>query len=382
MKIGLLGRGTVGSGVDIIISSQKSMTSGLEVTKILDLRKIEGDARFVDSIDEIIDDETIDIVVECMGGIEPAHEFIIKALNAGKHVVTSNKAVVSKYFFDFVSAARVARVGLYLEATAGGGVPWIHNLIRAKRIDDIVEFSGIINGTSNFIIDRMEKRKAAFTATLKQAQEKGYAEADPSADIDGDDVKAKTIISASIAFETICSDEIPMSGIRNLSADDINVFDKMGLNVRMITRGIRKDDKYFVTVEPQLCDKASLEANTPGYFNTVSLTGETIGQLKFFGAGAGQLPTANAIVQDIIDCRSGVIPEYNFDNKLDLDATIMQSSYVFRTSASEVIPTTSAEIKDGFYLVADQNPASANEIFKRALAIDDKSFMAGLNYEF
>ncbi len=382
MKIGLLGRGTVGGGVDKIISSSAAQTKELEVTKILDLKKIEGDGRFKDSIDDIVQDESIDVVVECMGGIEPAHEFILASLNAGKHVVTSNKAVVSKFFFDFVSAANKNDVGLFLEATAGGGVPWIHNLMRAKRIDEIIEYSGIINGTSNFIIDRMEKRKANFEATLKQAQERGYAEADPSADIDGDDVKAKTMISASIAFDTLCTDQIPMAGIRNLKAEDINVFDKMGLNVRMITKGVRDGDKYCITVEPQLCDKASLEANTPGYFNTVSLRGETIGELKFFGAGAGEFPTANAIVQDIIDCMQGYRPKYNFDRQLVFDASIMQSSYVYRTSAKDVIPQSSVEINENYFLVANQNPMSANDILRRALEVDSESFMAGLNYEF
>lgn len=382
MKIGLLGRGTVGGGVDKIISSSAAQTKELEVTKILDLKKIEGDGRFKDSIDDIVQDESIDVVVECMGGIEPAHEFILASLNAGKHVVTSNKAVVSKFFFDFVSAANKNDVGLFLEATAGGGVPWIHNLMRAKRIDEIIEYSGIINGTSNFIIDRMEKRKANFEATLKQAQERGYAEADPSADIDGDDVKAKTMISASIAFDTLCTDQIPMAGIRNLKAEDINVFDKMGLNVRMITKGVRDGDKYCITVEPQLCDKASLEANTPGYFNTVSLRGETIGELKFFGAGAGEFPTANAIAQDIIDCMQGYRPKYNFDRQLVFDASIMQSSYVYRTSAKDVIPQSSVEINENYFLVANQNPMSANDILRRALEVDSESFMAGLNYEF
>ena len=156
----------------------------------------------------------------------------------------------------------------------------------------------------------------------------------------------------------------------------------MGLNVRMITRAVRKGDKYCVTVEPQLCDKASLEANTPGYFNTVSLTGATIGELKFFGAGAGELPTANAIVQDIIDCVGGYIPKYSFENKLEFDPTIMESSYVIRTGERSVIPENSIEIHENYFIIGNQNPMSAYEILQEALKSDSESFMAGLNYEF
>ena len=378
MNIAVLGCGTVGGGVVEIIDNRMPASSTLQVTHLLDLRHKEGETRYAESIDEICSSADVDVVVEAMGGIEPAHEFILKALNAGKHVVTSNKAVVSTYFKEFVDAANANKVGLFLEATAGGGVPWIHNIMRVKRIDKITKFSGIINGTSNFIIDKMEKENADFGETLKLAQEKGYAEANPSADIDGDDVKAKSMISASIAFNTLCTSDIPTSGIRNLTADDISAFKEMGCRVRMICRGTVKDTRYCVTVEPQICQETTLEANTPGYFNTVSLTGETIGELKFFGAGAGALPTANAIVQDVLDCEARKIPVYDMSNNLKFDETIMPSTYLFRTRAEKALPKNTIMIRPGYFEIVGKYPQEAHRIAENLLIEDPTSFMASV----
>ena len=378
MNIAVLGCGTVGGGVVEIVDNKMPAGSTLKVTHLLDLKHKEGETRYADSIDDICASGDVDVVVEAMGGIEPAHEFILKALNAGKHVVTSNKAVVSTYFQEFVEAANANHVGLFLEATAGGGVPWIHNIMRVKRIDKITQFSGIINGTSNFIIDKMEKEGADFGETLKLAQEKGYAEANPSADIDGDDVKAKSMISASIAFNTLCTSDIPTSGIRNLTADDITAFKEMGCRVRMICRGLVKDTRYCVTVEPQICQETTLEANTPGYFNTVSLTGETIGELKFFGAGAGALPTANAIVQDILDCEAGKIPVYDMSNNLEFDETIMPSTYLFRTRAEKALPKNTIMIRPGYFEIVGKYPCEARRIAENLLIEDPQSFMASV----
>lgn len=379
MNVAVLGCGTVGSGVVEIIDNRMPGTSDLAVTKLFSRRHKDGETRYVESVDEICESDDVDVVVECLGGIEPAHTFILQALNAGKHVVTSNKAVVSEHFKEFAHAANANGVGLFLEATAGGGVPWIHNLMRVKRIDNITEFSGIINGTSNFIIDKMEKEGADFYETLKLAQEKGYAEANPSADIDGDDVKAKSIISASIAFNTLCSSEIPNAGIRNLTAEDIAQFDRMGVRVRMTTRGKVKGDKYFVTVEPQLCQASTLEANTPGYFNTVTLVGETIGELKFFGAGAGMLPTANAIVQDILDCQAGKRPVYDFSRELKLDQSIMPTSYMFRTKAHRALPKFAIQIVEGYYECIGMYPFEAHQKLEELLIEDPNTFMASMD---
>lgn len=379
MNIAVLGCGTVGGGVVEIIDNRMPQGSDLQVTKILTRTKKPGETRYAQDIDEICGDASIDIVVESMGGIDPAREYILRALGAGKHVVTSNKAVVAAHFKEFVDAANESGAGLFLEATAGGGVPWIHNLLRVKRIDNITAFSGIINGTSNFIIDKMEKEGADFLETLKLAQEKGYAEANPSADIDGDDVKAKSIISASIAFNTLCSSDIPKAGIRNLTAEDIEFFESIGKRVRMITRGVQKDSRYFVTVEPQISDITTLEANTPGYFNTVSLTGETIGELKFFGAGAGALPTANAIVQDILDCQAGKRPVYDFSRELMLDQSLMTTTYLYRTKAHNSLPRNAIQITEGYYECIGMYPYEGHDKLEDLLIEDPNTFMASMD---
>ncbi|HQE70114.1 MAG TPA: homoserine dehydrogenase, partial [Atopobiaceae bacterium] len=185
MDIAILGYGTVGKGVDTIISAQ---LDGCAVTRILELPDRLVDGRMTASFDEIVGDPSIEVVVECMGGIEPARSFIARSLSAGKHVITSNKAVVAAHFGEFVSLADEHRVGFFIEASTGGGIPWIASIEKARRIDAISSFSGIMNGTSNFIIDAMLKDGSDFGEALARAQELGYAEHDPSADIDGIDV--------------------------------------------------------------------------------------------------------------------------------------------------------------------------------------------------
>lgn len=377
MNVAILGYGVVGSGVVEIIDRLISTKGKLKVTKILDLKDL-NDERLVGSIDEITRDENVDTVVECMGGIEPAKKFILACLNAKKHVVTSNKAVVSKNFREFSEIANKNNVGFFVEATAGGGVPWIHNILRAKRIDEICEFSGIINGTSNFIISKMENEASSFDSALKLAQEKGYAEADPSADIYGDDVAAKASISTSIAFDTNVNFEIPTAGIANLKIADIEFFKSKHLAVRMIARGKLKNNKLCVCVEPQLFLNNTLEGNTPGYFNTVTFVGKTIGELKFFGAGAGSLPTANAIVQDLLDCNDGLFPTYSFENNFEFDETLILSSYLYRTTAEDALPKNAIMISPGYFEIYGKHPLEAHKIYQDLLLEDPDAFMASL----
>lgn len=377
MNVAILGYGVVGSGVAQIVDHLIKTKDRLKITKILDLKEINDD-RLVHCIDDITQDKNVDTVVECMGGIEPAKTFILASLNAGKNVITSNKAVVSKNFREFVDAAQTNNVGVFVEATAGGGVPWIHNILRAKRIDEICEFSGIINGTSNFIISKMENESASFESALKLAQEKGYAEADPSADIYGYDVAAKASISTSIAFDTNVNFEIPTAGIANLKIEDIEFFKSKNMAVRMIARGKLKNNKLCVCVEPQLFLNNTLEGNTPGYFNTVTFVGKTIGELKFFGAGAGSLPTANAIVQDLLDCGDGLFPKYSFENDYEFDETVLLSSYLYRTTAEDALPKNAIMIAPGYFEVYGKHPQEAHRIYQDLLLEDMDAFMASL----
>ena len=289
MRIALLGAGTVGGGVIEIVDSR---APSLEVARILTLPGTYDDPRVTDDFADIVSDDSIECVVEAMGGLEPAHTFIMESLAAGKHVVTANKAVVAAFLPEFCAQAEESGVGFFIEATSGGGIPWIASIEKARRIDRIDRISGILNGTSNYIVDRMAKDGAEFTDVLAQAQALGYAEADPSADIDGIDVANKCIISSTVAFGTLCRRDIPVHGIRNLTKADLDTFAGLGYAVRLMARAARDDDGYAACVEPVLLPLASVEGNVPDNFNIATLVGTTVGPLKFYGQGAGALPVS------------------------------------------------------------------------------------------
>ena len=371
MNIAILGYGTVGRGVDQISEG----VEGIEVTRILDLPdRCEG-PRMTSDYARIVDDPSIEVVVECMGGLEPAHGFIVRALEAGKSVVTSNKAVVAAYFDEFARTAAEHDACLLIEATCGGGIPWIASIDKVRRIDEVTSFSGILNGTTNFIVDSMLKNGADFDETLKRAQELGYAEADPSADIDGIDVKNKTIISASVAFDVACTADFPVTGIRTLTKADLDLFGADGRVVKLIGHGEARDGRYAVAVEPMALPAASLEANVPSNFNIATLDGPTIGELKFYGQGAGSLPTGNAMVQDVLDYAAGRRPRYDFSRGLAYDPTLLAGDYVFRTTSA---PEGAEPYAQGAWLVRGITAEAARALLDRIAVTDQQAFMARL----
>ncbi len=376
MKIAILGYGTVGRGVDQIIAER---VEGVEVTRILELPDRLSDPRMTASYDEVLADEEVELVVECMGGVEPARTYIMAALESGRHVVTSNKAVVAAHFADFAAASVASGAGLFVEAAVGGGVPWIASVEKVRRIDDVTSFSGIMNGTTNYIVDAMRRQGADFAEVLAEAQRLGYAERDPSADIDGIDVLNKTIISASVAFGVACEKGLPASGIRNLTKADLELFAGRGRTVKLLGRGVSEGGRYAAAVEPVAVAADSLEANVPGNFNLITAVGATVGELKFYGQGAGSLPTGNAIVQDVLDCVSGARrPVYDFTSPLAYDPTLLRADYVFRTTA---------ELGDaepygpGAVVVRDLTAAGARALLDEALATDPTTFMVALAVE-
>ncbi len=375
MKIAILGYGTVGRGVDQIVAG----VEGIEVTRILELPdRCEG-PRMTSDYASIVSDPSIEVVLECMGGLEPAHTFIMQALEAGKSVVTSNKAVVAAFFDEFARAAEEHGASLLIEATCGGGIPWIASIEKVRRIDEVSSLSGIMNGTTNFIVDAMIKNDADFDETLARAQELGYAEADPSADIDGIDVKNKTRIAVSVAFDTACEPEIPVTGIRTLTKADLDLFAARGCTVKLLGRAVQRDGRYAASVEPVALPSASLEANVPANFNLVSLEGTTVGPLKFYGQGAGSLPTGNAMVQDVIDYAAGRRPRYDFSRALAYDPALLAGDYVYRTTMPA--PEGAEAFGSGAWLVRGLDPVSARTLLDEALAQDPTSFMAALSQE-
>ena len=314
-----------------------------------------------------------------MGGLEPARTYIMGALEAGKHVVTSNKAVVAANFARFAAAAASTGAGLYIEASVGGGIPWIASIEKVRRIDEVSSFFGIMNGTTNYIVDAMRHAGEDFGEVLARAQGLGYAERDPSADIDGVDVLNKTIITTSVAFDVACEKNLPTSGIRNLRATDLALFAEHGRTVKLLGRGVRSEGRYAAAVEPVAVAADSLEANVPSNFNLVTLEATTVGELKFYGQGAGSLPTGNAIVQDVLDCARGVRrPVYDFSSPLVYDPSLLRGDYVFRTDArlGDAEP-----YGEGAVLVRDLTAEGARALLDEALAADPTTFMAALAHD-
>lgn len=375
MNIALLGYGTVGRGVDGII---RSRVPELEVSRILELPDRLSDPRMTADFSDIESDPEVEVVVECMGGIEPAHEYIRRALEAGKHVVTSNKAVVAAHFAEFAALAQRRGVSFLIEASVAGGIPWIASIDKARRIDEIRSFSGIMNGTTNYIIDSMIREELDFDVALGRAQELGYAERDPSADIDGIDVANKTIISACVAFDVDCVRNLPVTGIRTLTKADLDLFATRGLAVKLFGRGVSKDGRYAVSVEPVAIPLTSLEAAVPSNFNLVSLEGFTVGPLKFYGQGAGSLPTGNAIVQDVIDVACGRRQRYDFSRGLTYDPTLLVSDYVIRATS---VPVGCEAWAPGVWHVRNLTPPEARALFEKVLQEDASAFMAALPQE-
>ncbi|MGO5210747.1 homoserine dehydrogenase [Parafannyhessea sp. LCP21S3_E6] len=375
MKIAVLGYGTVGKGVDRIISER---VSGVEVSRILELPDRLTDPRMTSDYAEIVEDDDIEVVVECMGGLEPAHTFILDALAKGKSVVTSNKAVVAAYFDEFVRQANATDASLLIEASVGGGIPWIASIEKVRRIDEVTSFSGIMNGTTNFIVDAMVKEGADFDQVLAEAQALGYAERDPSADVDGVDVRNKTIITVGVAFDTACEKDIPTTGIRTLTKGDLDALRALGRGVKLLGRGVQCDGGYAAAVEPVAVPVESLEANVPSNFNLISLDATTVGPLKFYGQGAGMLPTGNAMVQDVLDFAAGRRPRYDFSRGLAWRPELLTSDYVFRTRAE----LDGAEpFGEGMVVVRGLSAVKAREVFEYATSVDATSFMAALPQE-
>lgn len=304
MKIGLLGHGTVGSGVRKIVDEKNTKEiSQLEISKILvRYEKDITDKRMTVDIHDIVDDPAIDVVVECIGGDEPAFSYVKAALFNGKHVVTSNKKMLVNHLEELLELARTRGVSLKYEAACGGGIPWMSNLDRTKRIDDIESFRGIFNGTTNYILSKMSDEGSEFVVALKEAQDCGYAEFDPSDDIDGMDTAYKVVLSSCKGFGILANiQDIDIYGIRHISAKDIAYACKHGYVCKLISSGVKSDSSVSGTVIPTFIPKQNIFATIPANFNAIESDSKTLGKMTYVGQGAGSYPTAHAVVQDLID---------------------------------------------------------------------------------
>ncbi|GAY72504.1 homoserine dehydrogenase [Lentilactobacillus kosonis] len=382
MNIAILGFGTVGTGVYKIINNTDRQATNLNVKKILirENHKINL-PEMTNDIDEILDDIEIDVVVEVIGGIEPAHRYILAALRHKKHVITANKAVIARYMDEFSRVATENNVKFYFESSVGGGIPWIQGLERALRIDSIDTITGIFNGTSNYILDQMDKTGREFNDVLHNAQELGYAEADPSDDIDGIDVANKLCISADIAYDRLVLPDdhrLPIFGIRNINRTDIEYFNQQNLTVKLLGKSFCDGKQFDYAVEPSLCKASAIEASVPDNYNVISLHGGTIGMLKFMGQGAGQLPTANAVIQDILDIYQGKEHlQRAFKSSLKFNPNLNRRHYLIRTRVDvvDIFEGYQLTVHDNYVLVRDIPVGIMHDLMKEILIIDELAFM-------
>lgn len=312
MKVAILGFGVVGSGVAEIISRnsavmKKNSNVAPELARILDIRDFENcpyaDIMTKDFYD-ILNDESIDIVVETMGGVNPAYDFVSKCLKAGKHVVTSNKELVAVKGFELLEIARRKDVNFLFEAAVGGGIPIIRPISRCLAGNRINEVAGILNGTSNFILTKMIVDGMAFDEALRLAQAKGYAEKDPTADVEGFDALRKICILASLCFGShVYPDGMYTEGISGITLEDVDFASECGCVIKLIARSKRiSEDKISLMVSPCFVKKESMLAGVNGVFNACLVRGDCVGDVVLYGQGAGSLATASAVVGDIIDC--------------------------------------------------------------------------------
>ena len=334
MKIGLLGHGTVGSGVRKIVDEKKTKEiSELEISKILvRYEKDITDQRMTVDIHDIVEDPDIDVVVECIGGDEPAFSYVQAALFNGKHVVTSNKKMLVNHLGELLETARTRGVSLKYEAACGGGIPWMSNLDRTKRIDDIESFRGIFNGTTNYILSKMSDEGSEFALALKEAQDCGYAEFDPSDDIDGMDTAYKVVLSSCKCFGILANiQDIDIYGIRHISAKDIAYACKHGYVCKLIGSGVKSDSSVSGTVISTFIPKQNIFATIPANFNAIESDSKTLGKMTYVGQGAGSYPTAHAVVQDLIDLVLHQDTEVSFGVSVCVDNKRRVSSFYVRS---------------------------------------------------
>ena len=303
MKIGLLGFGVVGRGVYDIIANRDDM----QVAKVLCLEDITlPDAEVTRDFRSIINDDSIDTVVEAMGGLHPAYDFVRAAMEAGKNIVTSNKALVCTFYDELMPLAKEKGLSFRCTAAVGGGIGWLSELERARRVQNILQVGGIMNGTCNYILDNMTRKGLDYSEALAQAQKLGYAEANPSTDVDGIDTWHKVILSSNIAFGvTVDKTTVPVAGIRNIKAEDVENFKAHGLVCKLISTGMRTDKGVSVYVQPTLVQEGEPEAAVPMNYNLITFIGETSERMSFYGQGAGRYPTAYNVVQDLVDLLEG-----------------------------------------------------------------------------
>ena len=311
-KVAIMGYGTVGSGVYDIIKTNSDKLSrsangeSVDIKYILDIRDFDDHPEkelFTKEFNDILNDDEVSVVAEVMGGLHPAYEFTKSLLEAGKSVVTSNKELVATYGTELLEIARGKNVNYFFEASVGGGIPIIRPMHQCLTANNILKIAGILNGTTNYILDQMIRKGKTFETALKDAQNNGFAERNPAADIEGHDACRKIAILASLASgKMIDYNDIDTDGITNITLDDVKYAAAMDSVIKLIGYAqFDENGKVYSIVSPMVIKNSSPLAGVDGVFNAIMVTGDCVGDVMFYGKGAGKLPTASAAVADVVD---------------------------------------------------------------------------------
>lgn len=355
VKVAVMGYGTIGSGVVEVLDINRSSIAKraqdeIEVKYILDLRDFPGDPiqkKVVHDCKAIIEDPEVKIVVETMGGVEPAYTFVKSMLEAKKHVTTSNKALVAAKGAELIALAKEMNVNFMFEASVGGGIPIIRSLNSCLTADDIEEITGIVNGTTNYMMTKMSKEGLDFHDVLKDAQAKGYAEKDPTADIEGYDACRKiAILTSLVCGQQVDFEDIHTEGITQITAADMKYAKSMGRTIKLLALSRKEEGGYAAMVAPFLLPVSHPLYSVNDVFNAIFVHGNVLGDAMFYGSGAGKLPTASAVVADIVEIARhldvNIAVEWS-SKKIELvDHKNMVNRYFVRTTAQK------AEIEAAF----------------------------------
>lgn len=357
MNIAILGYGVVGSGVVEVINTNKESIDKraghqMKIKHVLDLRQFPGDPVediLTTDINDILDDEEVDIVVEVMGGLEPAYSYVKGALKRGKNVVTSNKELVAKYGAGLLQLAKENSVNFLFEASVGGGIPIIRPLNESLTADEIYEITGILNGTTNFILTKMEKEGRPFEDVLREAQDLGYAERNPEADVEGHDTCRKIAILSSLAFaRQVEFEQIPTEGITRISKEDMQYASKMGYTIKLLGTCKKKGHEISARVSPAMIPLDHPLAPVQDVFNAILIKGNVIGEVMFYGRGAGKLPTASAVVADIVEAarhrKINIISHWSKETVEMMDPKEAAASYFVRVQNKDGLEAKINEI--------------------------------------
>ena len=348
INVAILGYGTVGSGVFEVLNENKESISRragqeLHVKYVLDLRDFPGqpvEKVLVHDYEQIVSDPEVDIVVEVMGGVEPAYTFVKKALLAGKNVCTSNKALVAKHGRELMDIAKEKSINFLFEASCGGGIPIIRPLNSCLTADEIEEITGIVNGTTNYMMTEMTEKGADFNEVLKDAQTKGYAEKDPTADVEGYDACRKiAILTSLVCGQQVDFEDIHTEGITKITPTDIKYAQAMGRAIKLLATSKKGPKGYTAIVAPFLLPASHPLYAVNGVFNAIFVHGNVLGDAMFYGSGAGKLPTASAVVADVVEMAKNLdknIPIEWSSKKLELvDYREWENRFFIRTTADK-----------------------------------------------